>query len=189
MKPSETQPSRRSALRRLRQALRRERRSGRWSPQELALARLLRDGRERIAAETGCLWACARCAGAYPPPASTWDGGYCCSGSTDALFDELELAALYASGSRPRHLRPPRAPVAGCIFRGPRGCSLPPRHRPNKCLRFLCRDAQRELHLGGSLETVVALAAENERQLGQLAQLREARLEERFCKELLRHLR
>lgn len=179
----------RGTLRQLRRALRRERAAGRLSDSERDLALRLRVSRERIAAEAGVLQACAHCAALYPLPASAWAGGYCCSGRTEALFDELELAALAAAGTRPRHLRPPRTDAAGCIFRGSDGCSLPPRHRPNKCLRFLCRDAQRELHARGALDLVEALCRDNEQQFEQLARRRLARMEESFCEELLRRVR
>lgn len=179
----------RATLRELRRALRQARSAGRPSEPERDLIRRLLASRERIAAEAGTLQACARCAAPYPLPASTWAGGYCCSGRTEALFDELELATLDGAGTRPRHLRPPRTDAAGCIFRGPTGCSLPPRHRPNKCLRFLCADAQRELHARGALTLVEALCADNERQFQQHAQRRLARLETAFCDELVRRVR
>jgi len=178
----------RRTLRQLRRALRQERAAGRTSDREKDLVLRLRVSRERIAWESGILDACARCAAAYPLPASTWAGGYCCSGRTEALFDEVELVTLVGAGTRPRHLRPPRSAAAGCIFRGAQGCSLPPRHRPNKCLRFLCRDAQRELHARGALELVEALCQDNERQFEQLARRRVARLEQSFCDELCRRV-
>ena len=176
-------------LRQLRQELRRVRADRRLGDDERELSRTLRASRERIAREVGQLHACARCAAAYPLPASTWDGGYCCSGRTDALFDELELAALGQAGTRPRHLRPPRSAAAGCIFRGPTGCSLAPEHRPNKCLRYLCAGAQRELHERGALEQVEALCQDNEQQFAHYARCRIARLEEIFCDDLLGWLR
>jgi len=185
--PPSDRIDKRETLRRLRRALRRER-AGRWLDREKDLALRLRVGRERIAAETGVLGACARCATPYPLPASAWAGGYCCSGSTEALFDEVELAALAGAGTRPRHLRPPRTDAAGCIFRGSDGCSLPPRHRPNKCLRFLCADARREVHARGALDLVEALCRDNERQFEILARIRLARLERSFCEELLRRV-
>jgi hypothetical protein len=190
----------RSMLRQLRRALRRERAASRPSDQERDLALRLRVSRERIAAETGVLQACARCAAQYPLSARDRVGGYCCGGRTEVLFDEIELAALSSAGMRPRHLRPPRAKglfgnnfrtspnAAGCLFWGVEGCSLPPRHRPNKCLRYLCRDAQREVHVRGGLELVEALCRDNERQFEQFARLRLARLERSFCEELLRRV-
>lgn len=185
---STNEMDKRSTLRQLRRALRRERAAGRPSDQERELALRLRVSRERIARDAGVLQACARCAASYPLPASTWAGGYCCSGRTEALFDELELASLGAASTRPRHLRSWRSDVAGCIFRGPKGCGLPPLHRPNKCLRYLCPDAQRELHARGALELVEALCRDNERQFEHLARLRLARLEDSFCEELLRQV-
>lgn len=176
-------------LRQLRQGLRRVCADRRLGDDERALSRILRASRERIARELGQLQVCSRCAAAYPLPASTWDGGYCCSGRTDALFDELELAALGQAGTRPRHMRPPRSAAAGCIFRGPTGCSLPPKHRPNICLRYLCTGAQRELHARGILAQVEALCQENEQQFAYYARCRMARLEDFFCDDLIRRLR
>ncbi len=178
----------RETLRGLRRALRKVRASGRLSDHEKDLVLRLRVSRERIAEEAGSLEACAQCAASYPLPASTWAGGYCCSGRTEALFDEIELAALGGASTRPRHLRPPPSPAAGCIFRGARGCSLPPVHRPNKCLRYLCVDAQRELHARGGLDLVEALCRDNEHQFEQLARVRLARLEASFCEELARRV-
>ncbi len=182
------QVDKRGTLRRLRKALRQVRDSGRLSERECDLVLRLRVSRERIAEEAGVLEACAQCATSYPLPASTWAGGYCCSGRTEALFDEIELATLGGASTRPRHLRPPRSPAAGCIFRGAEGCSLLPRHRPNKCLRYLCRDAQRELHARGALELVEALCRDNEHQFEQFARVRISRLEESFCEELVRRV-
>lgn len=178
----------RITLRDLHRALREERAVGPCSHRERELGLRLRASRERIAASAGVVKACAQCAVAYPMPASTWDGGYCCSGRTEGLFDEVELAILACAGTRPRHLRPPRTDAAGCIFRGAKGCVLSPRHRPNKCLRFLCQDAQRELHARGGLELVEALSQDNESMFEQFARFRIARLEESFCEELIRRV-
>jgi hypothetical protein len=184
----DSEVDKRGTLRWLRKGLRQVRASGRLSEHEQDLVLRLRVSRERIAAEAGDLQACAQCAACYPLPASTWAGGYCCSGRTEGLFDEIELATLGGASTRPRHLRPPRSGAAGCIFRGARGCSLPPVHRPNKCLRYLCVDAQRELHARGALEVVEALCRDNERQFELFARVRLARLEASFCEELARRV-
>ncbi|MFH2007466.1 MAG: hypothetical protein ABI333_12850 [bacterium] len=183
-------PTRKPAeLRQLRQALREVRATGAHSADERALATVLRSSREQLASALGSLTACAGCATPYPLPASQWPGGFCCSGRTDALFDEGELAALHASGTRPRHLRPPRAARAGCLFRGPAGCSLPPRHRPNQCLRYLCRDVQHELHARRALARVEELCQENKALFERLLRLRKDRLERSFCDNLATRIR
>lgn len=81
------------------------------------------------------------------PPHGHWDGGFCCGGETEAIFVEAELATLAVAGARPADLRPPKdtEELAGCVFRGPRGCSLAAEHRPSICLAHLCGDVGREL--------------------------------------------
>jgi hypothetical protein len=42
-------------------------------------------------------------------------------------------------------LEPPHGDHAGCAFRGERGCSLPPEHRPSVCVRYVCLELREEL--------------------------------------------
>jgi hypothetical protein len=64
---------------------------------------------------------------------------------------------LAAADVRAHELAPAQEP-AGCIFRGAKGCTLKPEHRPTMCLRYLCAAAQRELHAQGLLDEVERLA-------------------------------
>jgi hypothetical protein len=98
--------------------------------------------REQLGAEFGPVEACTHC---VLPKSATWAGGHCCSARTRALFTDDELAALRLSGTTPAQLKPPRSEHAGCVFRGPLGCSLEAAHRPNLCVRFVCRELQSEL--------------------------------------------
>jgi hypothetical protein len=134
----------------LRQRLRRARRRDR------ALAKSAKDTRrlaERLAACAGALDSCASCARHTDPPHGRYDGGFCCGGSTRDLFCDDEVAALALAGVRPFQLRA-AAERAGCIFRGPSGCVLPPRRRPVICLEHFCSEAQRELHQRGRLDEI-----------------------------------
>jgi hypothetical protein len=114
--------------------------------EEKRLALELRRLRERLGARLGPVEACARCS---RPRSASWPGGDCCSGHTPDLFTDHELAALGLAGTTPAHLRAPRAPHAGCAFRGPRGCSLEAAHRPCQCARYMCRALGRELDRRG----------------------------------------
>ncbi|MBW2453343.1 MAG: hypothetical protein JRI68_02480 [Deltaproteobacteria bacterium] len=91
---------------------------------------------------------CADCARGHPLPAGRWDGGHCCSGKTLELFSQDEVAALKLAGTDGATLRPPRSDHAGCVFRGPAGCSLDPADRPTICVRYICSELRDELRVG-----------------------------------------
>ncbi len=146
-------------------------------PEERSLATQMRSLRREILTALGPVHACRTCAEGYPPPNGHWPGGYCCGGVTEALFTEVEIACLMVAGTRPRHLRPPRSEQAGCLFRGPRGCSLSFEDRPNRCVSYLCNDLMRELAKGNRLAQIEALCAALEQSLqryGALYAVREA---------------
>ena len=134
-------------------------RSGRRpvTAQEASDATELRRLRETMSAALGRCDCCATCARGYPPPHGRFEGGYCCGGGTDNVYSSDEIAALRLSGTRPHHLFAPQGDHAGCVFRGPRGCSLPPAHRPNICVYFLCSALTRELAARGELDQIEAL--------------------------------
>ncbi|MEM9693744.1 MAG: hypothetical protein AAGA56_14440 [Myxococcota bacterium] len=88
---------------------------------------------------------CASCARGHPRPEGRWPGGHCCGGNTLSIFSAEEVAALKWAGVPITRLRPPRSDHAGCAFRGPAGCSLPPRQRPVICLRYLCQELRQHL--------------------------------------------
>lgn len=144
---------------------------------ERALALSLRAMRVEMMAALGALQGCAKCGRGHPLPNGRWDGGYCCGGTTENLFTQEELACLRAAGTGLLDLRPPRASHAGCAFRGPTGCSLHPTHRPNLCVRYLCRDLVEELEARGDLQAIRAIASRMQRAFAHYTRLREERIE------------
>ena len=89
--------------------------------------------------------ACGGCGKKRPEPHGHWAGGACCGSRTLDLFTQKEVASLKLAGIRARDLEPPRGDVAGCAFRGERGCSLVPEQRPNICVRYICLELRAEL--------------------------------------------
>ncbi len=146
-------------------------------PQERRLALRLRDMRTQMIGLIGDVRACRSCARGYPLPHGRWEGGYCCGGTTENVFQQEELACLRASGTRPRDFRTPRAVHAGCAFRGPRGCSLAPAHRPNLCVRYTCRDLHEEFSKRGIERQVRQLASQIQRTFSEYRSLRSNRLD------------
>jgi hypothetical protein len=173
-----------AAWRALRRRFAEERARGRPSIAERRLAAALVASREGLAAAFGDLLACARCAAHEPRPIGRWPGGYCCAGRTEDLFDEEAVAALRAGGTRPRHLRRGAREPAGCRFRGPAGCTLSPRHRPDRCLRYRCGELERELVTSGALAAVDREIRENLRLSEEFRTLRGERLAAEFCRRL-----
>jgi hypothetical protein len=155
---------------------------------ERELAGELRDLRARVTEALGRVDACGQCTAGHPLPASQWSGGHCCSTNTADVFTEDELAALSAAGTRPGHLRPPRSEHAGCIFRGPAGCSLDAAHRPTVCSRYMCGDLRAELHARGDLLDLVALVDRMDEVYGAFLAARAARREREELAEIERAL-
>ncbi len=145
----------------------------------LALRRL----RIALVASLDGVQACATCAMRHPLPNGRWDGGHCCGGSTENVFTEIEIASLRIAGTRPSHFRAPSSDQAGCVFRGPTGCSLPPEHRPNICVRYLCRKLRQELRERDDIERVLPLCEEIYRTFTQFARLRAERLQDEYFAE------
>jgi len=104
--------------------------------------------------------ACRGCARNHPLPEGRWPGGHCCGGKTLSIFSPEEVAALRLGGTRTRDWKPPTSDHAGCVFRGPRGCSLAPEDRPSICLRYVCLELRHELKEGGDWAELSRLAAE-----------------------------
>lgn len=63
------------------------------------------------------------------------------------------------AGVRARDLVPPEGDHAGCAFRGPTGCSLPPENRPSICVRYLCLELRAEVRAKPSWARVSELGA------------------------------
>jgi hypothetical protein len=127
------------------------------SDEAVALAQELRTLKPQVLAAFRGVTACRGCAKGRSRPHGRWDGGFCCGGRTEGVFDEDESAALALAGTRPRDLRPPGGDHAGCAFRGPDGCSLDARDRPSLCVRFVCRELEAELRATGEWTRVRAL--------------------------------
>jgi hypothetical protein len=132
------------------------------SAEELALAREVRAAKVAVVAELTDVTSCGTCATGARWQASPYPGGDCCSGVTENIFDEAELAALAHTGTRARDLEPPPgADVhAGCAFRGARGCNLEVAHRPARCVHYCCDMLRREIHARGRLDVLETTLAD-----------------------------
>lgn len=127
------------------------------SGEAAALARELRALKPQVLEALQGVQACGGCARGRSLPHGRWDGGFCCGGRTEGVFDEDESAALALAGTRARDLVPPGGDHAGCAFRGAAGCSLEPEDRPSLCVRFVCRELEGELREGDEWTRVRAL--------------------------------
>lgn len=152
--------SRADELRTLRGRLMRQPDDAQATAGEVALARALRAKKEALSRALGEVRACSGCARRHPLPHGRWDGGHCCGGRTDGVFTDDELAALRLSGTSPARLRAPEGDHAGCVFRGPRGCSLEVADRPAICVRYVCRELEDELRARGDAGELKRAAAE-----------------------------
>ncbi len=137
----------------LRRRLRAERSAAVDEP-EPALAREVLARKLAVADVLTAVESCRSCAKGQPLPRGQHDGGDCCAGVTEQLFDDRELAALAAAGTRPRDLVAPREVHAGCAFRGAQGCTLAVAHRPARCVHYLCDTLRHELFDRGQLDAV-----------------------------------
>jgi hypothetical protein len=141
---------------------------------ETQLALRLLQLRQELLARIGPVESCAHCAQSQ---SATWPGGFCCSGHTEALFTDHELAALKLAGTTAATLSPPRANQAGCVFRGPKGCSLKVAHRPCLCVRFVCSELRSELDRRGDCAAIVRLQGELKLAFDSFVQQRDQRIE------------
>ncbi len=176
-------PSRAAELDSLKQRLRAER-DARPGDDERAIARAIRELKQRVARATGEVSSCSRCAIGLPAPGGTFAGGHCCSGHTAEIFGDDDVAALAQAGTRPRDLAAPRDEHAGCAFRAPTGCTLDPGDRAALCLRYVCDELRRELHRAGRLDELERLIGELEHAHAHFARLRTARLDREWLDEV-----
>jgi hypothetical protein len=118
--------------------------------------------RQRVALSVamGDVRACSGCARGRPLPEGRWSGGQCCSAPTTDVFTDDEVRALALAGTTPARLIAPSGDHAGCAFRGEHGCSLDVVDRPTLCVRYICRELERELTRRGDVRAVKALASE-----------------------------
>lgn len=132
-----------------------------WSatPEQRRLAARLRALKRELADAFAGVRSCHGCARGEPEPKGHWDGGRCCGTRTDVVFTPGEVHALKLGGARPRDLVPPDEDLAGCAFRGSRGCSLAAEQRPAVCLVYACAELKGELGLRGEAR-IHALRAE-----------------------------
>jgi hypothetical protein len=152
---------------------------------ERDLARTVLEHKLRVSEELHAVVSCRSCAKGAPWPRGHYDGGDCCSGVTNDLFDEHELGALAHAGTRPRDLVPPRDDHAGCAFRGERGCSLPLAHRPARCVHYICDTLRGELHALGRLDEIEARLGELNRAMQRYTAVHKARLDREVLAPLI----
>jgi hypothetical protein len=168
--------SRADEVRELRRALAQEPTPSASSAEEIELAHRARALKIALSRAAEGIVTCSSCAKGHPLPHGRWNGGHCCGARTEELFTGDELAMLKLAGTGPLDLVAPHAEHAGCAFRGPEGCSLDPAHRPALCVRYVCRDLERELTEQGRLGAIDVLAAELSEVSARFARLRAARL-------------
>jgi hypothetical protein len=144
---------------------------------ERALALRILEAKRAVSAQLTEVSACRSCATGLPSPQGIHAGGACCGGETSELFDDRELATLASSGTRPADLTPPATgdAHAGCVFRGPQGCTLDVAHRPARCVLYICESLHRELHRGGRLAELEPVMSELRRDMTEIIALHEAR--------------
>jgi len=130
-------------------------------PRVRAMAAQVLDLKRRLSAAIGDVRACTGCARDCAGPSGAFDGGRCCGTSTLEVFTQGEVRAMKIAGIRPP-VEPASdgAPQAGCIFRGARGCSLPPEARPARCLVYVCHELRQELEPSPRAARIHALRAE-----------------------------
>lgn len=115
--------------------------------------------------------ACSGCARGHPAPHGRWAGGHCCGGRTLDIWSAEQVRTLKIAGTRANNLEPPRSDHAGCVFRGPEGCSLAAEDRPTLCVRYVCMALRREITERDDFAPLMAIfkrMAEVERELVDL---------------------
>jgi len=170
----------------LRQRLVGEDRAGVASQAEVELAVELGRLRAGLIAQLG---ACQACAGCVRPRDPRWPGGHCCSAHTLNLFTADELAALALCGTTPGDLIAPRGEHRGCSFRSVTGCSLQVAHRPNICVRFVCRELEAELKRRGDYPAIARTQEAIRAAFARFVASRTARIETAALAELEMSLR
>jgi len=153
--------------------------------EEPVLAAQILEQKTRVSAELAAVTSCGSCATGQPFPIGHFAGGACCSGVTNDLFDDNELAALVHAGTRVSDLEAPRTDHAGCAFRDDRGCTLELAHRPARCVHYVCNTLRRELHTLGRLDTIERELAELDRRVQRFRAVRSARVDRQVLMPLL----
>ena len=149
---------------------------------EWRLAMQMRHLRLELGVRFGKVESCGCCA--ERAGAGAWPGGHCCSGRTEELFTDDELAALRLSGTTPRQLIPAHGSHRGCSFRSVRGCSLASSYRPCLCVTYACRDLERELRQRSDGPQITALREELRRTFERFVQARRERRDTESFREL-----
>lgn len=169
-------PSRADELLALRGRLRAEARA-QVGVEERALALEVRALKQRASAALADTTSCHTCARGKRWPRGAHPGGDCCSGVTADLFDDDEVAALAAAGTKPRDLRAPRGDHAGCAFRGELGCTLEAADRPMRCVHYTCMILRRELKANSAIAATDAILVQLKGRMAELVAVRADRLE------------
>jgi hypothetical protein len=141
-----TQPrSRADELSKLRARFRARPSAREAGPAAVESAEKLRDLRVAMSGAFAEVEACRSCAKGRPEPNGHWRGGSCCGARTLDLFTPAEVASLKLAGISHGELSAPTGDHAGCAFRAEAGCTLPPEHRPNICVRYVCLELRAEV--------------------------------------------
>lgn len=159
--PSRLDRARAKELRRLRARFTAQ--APRWDTDHTAraLAHRILELKRALASAFSDVTACATCARGCAPPAGAFEGGRCCGTSTLTVFSPVEVRALRLAG-----VDAPSEPAegghadAGCLFRGPSGCSLSPAARPSVCAVYVCLDLGDELDRRDDAPSIAALRRE-----------------------------
>jgi hypothetical protein len=130
------------------------------SSEERELAARLVDLKRKLASAFEGVESCRGCARGEPLPKGRWDGGRCCGTETALVFSPHEVRALDAAAVRASELVPPDDELAGCVFRGARGCSLAVEHRATICLVYACADLKTEIASSARNELIQTLRSE-----------------------------
>lgn len=162
----------------------REMRAETPSVDELAIANEIRSVKRRALTALSHVTSCATCATGKREPRGTFAGGDCCSGITNDLFSEEQLAPLVQAGTTPRKLKAPRTAHAGCAFRGATGCTLDADDRPARCIHYTCWGLRNELRKRGELQAMDEQLDELKVLMEKHAALRKQRLEDELIAPL-----
>ena len=148
---------------------------GEVSEEEREAAAAIARVRQELFNAFGPVEACRGCAKGHPLPHGRWSGGHCCGCRTEQVFTDDEVAVLKLTGTTTSKLTPPAGDHAGCVFRGPEGCSIDVADRPSICVRYVCRELEGELRARGDLKKIRGLGERLAKELGRFSRARTAR--------------
>lgn len=163
----------------------REEITSRPDAEEYVLARAVKEQKLKISASLHGVRSCSSCATGAPFPRGHFDGGDCCAGVTNDLFDDNELGMLAHAGTQASDLVAPRTDHAGCAFRAATGCTLEVTHRPARCVHYVCTTLRREVHARAELDQLEGSLAELDQRVQRFRAVREARVDRQVLAPLI----